>query len=716
MGIRTVILILILSVLAVINHAISIRTQIWDENGRTLPDVIITDGYRHGRSDEQGNIHFETKAPWVSISKIGYEKVDYPASQVPPKIVLKAQPVELPPISVTGRFEHDFVSAADMSGLRIDDFSGSRATDLIASMTTPFSADTPLVGERQTVGLIGNHNRHTLVMLDGVPLNSSGEAFDLSRIDLQSIERIEIIKNNATVYGGTGAIGGIIHFFSRQGIPDEHMQITGGIFNEAGSFGMWKRGGQTGMRSRLLSWQVFWQQVNAANDFKYRLPVESGVDDEFRRENNTRIQRAFAINIGGQSGIFGYNLRVRHDQFRRQLPGPTNFTDIYRHAFLSGSTLHQNLQLRQESGRWKNQMILWQIKDDTLYDNTRAPTPVNIARYRQAHQSNGLKNNLSFQHGWWRQDVFAETNHRRYQNKNLLSPDTSFGKDLRHYAAGTKSAMDLDMGGIVINLAATLRYDHTPDKGYLTHRQEGAILYPWLIDLEWGATRGSSFSLPSFYDLYWKGDTQTVGNPELRPERAEGFQIWMAVQHERTRAKVTYHHNTLRDLIQWRQSYLFGPVWKPLNLGRAEINNWEMELNLQPVRWINLSMLTTFTESRNLVLDGQPRLIYTPDRILTLNSEFIWRNWRWWQKVTHTGKQWTTPDNLIDPLEPWTVIDSGITWQRQFGDLRVSSFFRINNLTDHTYQIYHYVPQPGRNWSAGLSVEYSVGGNAGRHP
>ncbi|MBM4403572.1 MAG: hypothetical protein FJ042_04195, partial [Candidatus Cloacimonetes bacterium] len=538
-------------------------------------------------------------------------------------------------------------------------------------------------------------------------LNLNGEAFDLSKIDLQSIERIEIIKNNASVYGGTGAIAGIIHFHSREGAGEARMQVGIRANSETGSFGMRKLGWQAGIYAPALSWQVSYQDLTARNGFRYILPEASGVQDEFKRENNARTQTAFSTNIAGQNGSLGYNFNLQYDRFRRQLPGPANFPEIYKFAFLSGNTLWQNLQLRHLRGSWKNQLILWQTTDNTHYDNTRAPNPVNIARYRQAHESRGIRNILTFRHKHWRQDITLESTYRKYNNRNLLLPANSFGRRMDHYAGGTRSALDLEAVGMDVALAAALRYDQSPDDGYLTYRLEGAVIYPWYLDLETGGTWGTSFSLPSFYDLYWKGDTQTVGNPDLKPERSRGYQVWAAVRHYHAHAKVTYHHNQLTDLIQWRQSYLFGPVWKPLNLGKAGIDNWEMELNLQPAKWINLSALMTLTDSRNLVLDSHPRLIYTPERILTLNSEFIWKEWRWWQKLTHTGRQWTTPDNLIAPLEAWTVIDSGINWQRRWGYFNLSAFFRINNLADHSYQIYHYIPQPGRNWSAGMMLEYS---------
>jgi outer membrane cobalamin receptor len=54
-------------------------------------------------------------------------------------------------------------------------------SDLLLTSSSFSSSDTRLVGEAQTISLLGSFSRHTLVMLDGVALNAAGEALILAR-------------------------------------------------------------------------------------------------------------------------------------------------------------------------------------------------------------------------------------------------------------------------------------------------------------------------------------------------------------------------------------------------------------------------------------------------------------------------------------------------------------------------------------------------------
>ena len=74
--------------------------------------------------------------------------------------------------------------------------------------------------------------------LDGIPLTTGEGETTLEDIDLNLIERIEVIKGpNSSIYGA--GLGGVIELTSRQNTED----VTGVDFNfSGGSFGYWQRG------------------------------------------------------------------------------------------------------------------------------------------------------------------------------------------------------------------------------------------------------------------------------------------------------------------------------------------------------------------------------------------------------------------------------------------------------------------------------------------
>lgn len=69
-----------------------------------------------------------------------------------------------------------------------------------------------------TLSIRGSNSDQVLVVLDGIPLNSSsGGPVDLSRIPLGNVKRIEIYRGVAPIFFGNSSIGGVISISTRNG-------------------------------------------------------------------------------------------------------------------------------------------------------------------------------------------------------------------------------------------------------------------------------------------------------------------------------------------------------------------------------------------------------------------------------------------------------------------------------------------------------------------
>lgn len=90
-------------------------------------------------------------------------------------------------------------------------------------------------GSRSTVSIRGVDSKKVLVFLDGVPLNSSmGEAVDLSKINPESIEAVEIYKGYIPAKFGGNGFGGVINIRKKSCVEDGKNVELSGVF---GSFG-----------------------------------------------------------------------------------------------------------------------------------------------------------------------------------------------------------------------------------------------------------------------------------------------------------------------------------------------------------------------------------------------------------------------------------------------------------------------------------------------
>ncbi|MEO7391456.1 MAG: TonB-dependent receptor plug domain-containing protein, partial [Ramlibacter sp.] len=73
----------------------------------------------------------------------------------------------------------------------------------------------------------GAESRHTLVLIDGVPVNNlSFSTAALEHLSLADVERIEIVRGNVSSLYGSAALGGVIQIFTREAGSTPQASLT----------------------------------------------------------------------------------------------------------------------------------------------------------------------------------------------------------------------------------------------------------------------------------------------------------------------------------------------------------------------------------------------------------------------------------------------------------------------------------------------------------
>lgn len=150
---------------------------------------------------------------WLSAGLLGLSPPSLQADPMLPTIVISASrseqaSIETPAsISVIDREEIDRSAARNLlqllqarAGIQLDSLYGSGS-----------NATIDMRGFGPTAGA------NTLILVDGRRLNNSGDsaAPDLNSIDLQRVERIEIVQGSAGTLYGNQAVGGLINIITR---------------------------------------------------------------------------------------------------------------------------------------------------------------------------------------------------------------------------------------------------------------------------------------------------------------------------------------------------------------------------------------------------------------------------------------------------------------------------------------------------------------------
>ncbi len=688
--------------------AIKINAQILNSKAQPIADVTVTDGHKRVFSNTRGYFAITTESDSIIVSKLGYARQTLLVKQINPTITLTEKQIVLAPVKVTESYATD-INALDKTTLNtVATGSVSLSSELLLKDSSVHSSATKLLGENQTLSLLGNLSRHTLVMLDNVPLNTNGEAFDLSSLAWDTIKRIEIVKGNASLYGGASAIGGIIYLYTNDvNIPSPlkfERQTSYGSFSQIRRFYIYEQ------KSPIFNFRVSMNKQSAKNNFTYEPRPWWNIHGKLTRHNNSKKQQGVAFQMNSIINKINWNYNLDTEQIYRELPGPVNFLDIYKQAFLTGQNYRQNLNLNYQTDRLNNSLILWQNEDNTGYNNTHAPNPVYLTHYRQKQVSIGLKDQAVYSFDPADVSLGLELSRQSYERRDLLFPSLSIGKTSRQQAAiSVKSSLESNGQFLSNNLQAGIRLDDVTEFGtFASWRIEELVNTDTEVELQAGVTLGNSFSLPSFYDLYWKGDAQSLGNPDLEPETSLGGSIWAKAGYTGYSIKAAYYQSEVKKLIQWRQTYLYGTAWKPINIGKAALNNWELEAKAKPFDWINLDSSLTLTQAKDKTNDSKHNLTYTPDIRWISEAEITIHDFRFKLNLDYTGKQWTTPDNLIDPVPAVTLVNSDMVYKYVYKHLSSDIYLQLNNLFDKQYETYAYVPQPGFNLMYGITFRYEM--------
>ena len=126
-------------------------------------------------------------------------------------------PIELEPIVITGTFmptdlAQGTASATVITTEQIEGKQASSVTELLRNLPGVHIDQAGGRGSVSSVYLRGGDPNHTIVLIDGVrvndPTNSRGGSFDFSTLNVDSIERIEIVRGPlSSVYGSDAMMG-----------------------------------------------------------------------------------------------------------------------------------------------------------------------------------------------------------------------------------------------------------------------------------------------------------------------------------------------------------------------------------------------------------------------------------------------------------------------------------------------------------------------------
>ncbi|HEX6053816.1 MAG TPA: TonB-dependent receptor [Gemmatimonadaceae bacterium] len=432
----------------------------------------------------------------------------------------------------------------------------------------------------------GGESDYVKVLVDGVPVNNPGGAFDFASLTTDNIDRIEVVRGPASVMYGSDAVTGVVQLFTRRGDGPAHgfADVRGGSYGTLeGTVGF--DGGSSGVQYAFTGAARESDGIYAFNN-GYRNRLASGrlvfvpslgtIDLTARHTDAT-----YHFPTNGSGAVVDSNA-VRRDQrtsigleLARQLTQTLELRVVGAASRLDGVSSNQPDSPGDSAGFYG--------EDDMRTERRSAEVRADFRPTSRATVSLGAA---------VEREQVGQTSESRFAS--FPATNTTFDAHRTNEAVYAQAIAALGRG---ITLTASGRVDENATYGtFVTGR--GSVAWDITSTTSVRAALGNAFKAPAFEETF--SSAFTVGNPDLDPERTMSWEA--AVEHrvgERLSVSATYFDQRFRDLIQ----YVDGNASTDFrgtnqNLGAAIARGVELEARAPRLGQFDLGASWTALETR----------------------------------------------------------------------------------------------------------------------
>jgi vitamin B12 transporter len=419
-------------------------------------------------------------------------------------------------------------------------------------------------GGSTSLFLRGGESDYVKVLVDGVPVNQSGGAYNFANLTTDNVDRIEVVRGPASVLYGSDAVSGVVQVFTRRG--QGPLAVEGG--GEAGTFGTISGHAGVAGGSKLLGYSADLSRLSTDGTYAfnsgYRNAVLSG---SVRAVPDPRSDATLSVRFSDNRFHFPTD-------FSGMLADSNQFNA--EKAFSLGADLGRRLSDRFEL-RMSGGGSHTDGEFDDRPDNAADTVGFGFASHRDSRAQRG---NVDARLNGFVSSVLTLTTGAQVERENerqsgettsnfggiATTPDTPFDRGRTTFGYYAQAVLDLPVG-LAVNVNG--RLDHNSGFGtFFTYRAGVAYRLPAGTRIR--ASVGRAFKAPTFCEQFCDA-AFVVGDSTLRPERANSWEVGV---EQRLVSQVslwaTYFHQRFRDMIVYDGSVLPGvPTYRNGAAARA---------------------------------------------------------------------------------------------------------------------------------------------------
>ncbi|MFV3291850.1 TonB-dependent receptor plug domain-containing protein [Pseudomonas sp. NY11955] len=555
----------------------------------------------------------------------------------------------------------------------IDRLQPSSVTDLLSRVPGVQVAPTGGRGSLPGIFIRGTKAAQSLVLVDGVRIaNATSGDSGLQFLDVDQIERVEVLRGSRSAVYGSDAIGGVIQIFTRRG---NGPGLQPRLRMAAGS-------NQTFQRSLGLSGGNDSTRFNLGASLDETAGIDS-TGPSFASDGDHDAYRNKALNLS-LSHTFGERfeagLNLLDSRGRREFDEPRGASAQMPYSNFAVSSIGSYLDA-QLSEQWNTRFELAhsENRDDSRDKLSHSSAPFNTYRDQATWQNNlalDERNSLLLGGDWYEDRVHASAD---------FTEDSRWNRALfaQHRFHGEYFSTELG-----------LRHDNNQQFGGQT-TWSGSLTLPLNAANDVLLSYSEGFRAPTFNDLYFPG----YNNPDLKPEHSKSYELqWRSQLSKSSKLEASLYRTDLRDAIEYSE--------QPENVGTARINGFEMALSQEWNSWtsrLGLALIDPRNRENGHTLPRRARRTLSLDVDRQFDRFAVGATW---QAVSSSYND----EGNNDPIGGYGIVGLRGSW---VASRELTLDLKLDNLLDKQYSRVHYnylgndygYREEGRTWL--LSVTWT---------
>lgn len=517
-------------------------------------------------------------------------------------------------------------------------------------------------GVQADVSIRGGTFDQVLVLINGIKMADPQTGHHMMNLPLNmdNIERIEILKGPAARMFGANAFSGAINIVTK--VPDE---AYAQIHLEGGENSL---GGVTA--SVALPTKDFKQYFSFGKQFSdgYRFNTDYEISNylyqsEYQLSANQKIEilGSFSERQFGANRFYGNN------------------TDAFANQYEEVQTSLFNVAYKKTGAKYAvNTRLNWRRNQDEYHFLRNNPSV-----FRNFHVSNviGLESHADFYSKAGTTGIGVELNSVYLRSNNLGKQDRRIGTlFLEHRANLLNNQLDITPG-LAVSYYSDLGTQLFPgvDVGYKI--KSGIKLF---------ANAGYTWRVPTFTDLYYE-DSANLGNADLEPESALSYEAGVKYDKKGVRANLSWFVREGTDLIDWTRA-ADTLKWQPSNIANLTMSGFDASLDFD-TRFLGNNNFIKNVHLAYTYIDAElPEVETGISRYVleNINHQFIAGfDHKVFGKLVHSFR-FRYVDRVS--MEDYSVLDLKLSWKAK----KYSFYVAANNILDVEYFETNLVEMPGR--------------------